>query len=86
MVQYRSMASPTEENYLKTLFTKADKNGEIAITELSQFLKVSAPTVNSMIKNLSQQGLVNYEKYKLLSLTAKGKKSAAVIQATSAGD
>ncbi|MBI3220184.1 MAG: metal-dependent transcriptional regulator [Bacteroidetes bacterium] len=73
------MASPTEENYLKTLFTKADKNGEIAITELSQYLKVSAPTANSMIKNLSQQGLVNYEKYKLLSLTARGKKEAAFI-------
>ncbi|NOS94198.1 MAG: metal-dependent transcriptional regulator [Cyclobacteriaceae bacterium] len=73
------MASPTEENYLKTLFTRADKNGEIAITDLSHHLKVSAPTANSMIKNLSQQGLVHYEKYKLISLTAKGKKEAAFI-------
>jgi len=73
------MASPTEENYLKTLFTRADKNGEIAITDLSHHLKVSAPTANSMIKNLSQQGLVHYEKYKLISLTAKGKREAAFI-------
>jgi DtxR family transcriptional regulator, Mn-dependent transcriptional regulator len=73
------MASPTEENYLKTLFLKADRNGEIAITDLSSYLKVSAPTANSMIKKLSEQGLVNYEKYKLLSLTAKGKKEAALI-------
>lgn len=73
------MASPTEENYLKTLFTKADQNSEIAITDLSHYLKVSAPTANSMVKNLSQKGLVNYEKYKLISLTAKGKKEAAVI-------
>ncbi len=73
------MASPTEENYLKTMFARADENGEIAITDLSHHLKVSAPTANSMIKNLSQQGLVHYEKYKLVSLTPKGKKEAAFI-------
>ncbi len=73
------MASPTEENYLKTLFTRSDSRGEIAITDLSHHLNVSAPTANSMIKNLSEQGLVNYQKYKLLSLTAKGKKEAALI-------
>lgn len=73
------MASQTEENYLKALFIKADKNGEIAITDLSSSLQVSTPTANSMVKNLNEQGLVNYEKYKPLSLTTKGKKEAALI-------
>jgi DtxR family Mn-dependent transcriptional regulator len=73
------MASQTEENYLKVLFLTADKNGETAITDLSTTLQVSAPTANSMVKNLSEKGLVNYEKYKPLSLTAKGKKEAALI-------
>jgi DtxR family transcriptional regulator, Mn-dependent transcriptional regulator len=73
------MASQTEENYLKILFIKADKNGEIAISELSNTLQISTPTANSMVKNLHEKGLVNYEKYKPLSLTAKGKKEAALI-------
>jgi DtxR family transcriptional regulator, Mn-dependent transcriptional regulator len=73
------MATQTEENYLKALFTKADSNGETAITDLSSTLQVSTPTANSMVKNLSEKGLVNYEKYKPLSLTAKGKKEAALI-------
>jgi len=73
------MASPTEENYLKALFTLAGDSGEIGLSELSDTLSVSTPTANSMIKNLHQKGLVNYEKYKPISLTAKGKKEASHV-------
>jgi len=73
------MTSPTEENYLKSLFTLSDKKGEVSITELSSLLSVSLPTVNSMVKNLKKQGLVNYEKYKPISLTEKGVKEAAFV-------
>jgi DtxR family transcriptional regulator, Mn-dependent transcriptional regulator len=73
------MASQTEENYLKALFNLANEQGEINVTDLSNMLQVSVPTVNSMIKNLCNQGLVNYEKYKPISLTAKGKREAALV-------
>lgn len=73
------MASQTEENYLKALFNLANEKGEISVTDLSSILTVSTPTVNSMVKNLCQQGLVHYEKYKPISLTAKGKKEAALV-------
>jgi len=73
------MASYTEENYLKALFNLADEKGEISVSELSNILQVSTPTANSMVKNLHEQGLVHYEKYKPLSLTPKGKKEAALI-------
>lgn len=73
------MASQTEENYLKALFNLANEQGEINATDLGNMLQVSVPTVNSMIRNLCNQGLVNYEKYKPISLTAKGKKEAALV-------
>ncbi len=73
------MASPTEENYLKTILNLADEQGEVSISELSQVLQVSKPTVNSMVKNLQKQGLVNYEKYKPLSLTQQGHTEAALV-------
>lgn len=73
------MASQTEENYLKALFSLANEKDEVNITELSNLLNVSLPTANSMIKNLNKQSLVNYEKYRPLSLTAKGLKEAALI-------
>ena len=73
------MASQTEENYLKALFTLSGDKGEISLSDLSDMLNVSTPTANSMIKKLHQKGLVNYEKYKPISLTAKGKKEASHV-------
>ncbi len=73
------MASQAEENYLKALFTLASDNGEIGLSNLSEMLQVSTPTANSMVKNLHQQGLVHYEKYRPISLTSKGRKEASLV-------
>lgn len=73
------MASSTVENYLKALYTLADETGEINLSNLSVYLKVSKPTVNSMVKTLTKEGWVAYEKYKPIKLTEKGRKAAALI-------
>jgi len=73
------MASQTEENYLKALFSLADSKTGVKISELGKLLKVSLPTVNSMVRNLEMQGLIHYEKYKPVSLTPKGRKAAAIV-------
>ena len=73
------MASHTVENYLKALFALANEAGEVGISDLSDHLAVSKPSVNSMAKALQQDGFLKYEKYKPLRLTAKGKKAAALV-------
>jgi DtxR family transcriptional regulator, Mn-dependent transcriptional regulator len=73
------MASVTEENYLKALFILVTERGMATISDLGKLLNASLPTANSMIKNLKKQELVNYEKYKPLSLTEKGKREAALV-------
>ncbi len=73
------MASQTEENYLKSLYILTSSTTKVNATELGNFLSVRLPTVNSMVKNLRKQGLVNYEKYKPISLTTSGKKIAAQV-------
>ncbi|MFC5623748.1 metal-dependent transcriptional regulator [Algoriphagus winogradskyi] len=73
------MASQTEENYLKSLFNLANENNEVNISELATQMQVSMPTVNSMVKTLQKNGWLNYEKYKPVTLTPKGKKEAALI-------
>ncbi len=73
------MASQTEENYLKALLSLSYNKEDVTISELSNFLRVRLPTVNSMVKKLKKQGLVNYEKYRPLSLTPEGKMQAALI-------
>ena len=73
------MHSLAEENYLKGLFNLADNSGEVSVNELSRHLGIKMPTVNSMVKKLSEKGLVHYESYKPLRLTDKGRKEAALI-------
>lgn len=73
------MASHTEENYLKCLFTLASVNGEVSISDLSKHLNVSTPTANSMVKKLHAKNLVLYEKYQPLTLTQEGEKQAALV-------
>ena len=73
------MPSSTVENNLKALYVLADEGGEIKLSDLSNHLGVSRPTVNSMVKAFDQEGWVEYEKYKPLKLTIKGRKAAALI-------
>jgi len=73
------MATVTEENYLKALISLSDAEGKVAVSELSRALGVSKPSANSMVRKLAEAGLVHYEKYKPLRLTAAGRKAAALI-------
>jgi DtxR family Mn-dependent transcriptional regulator len=73
------VATTAEENYLKAIFHLSGDNEKVTISRLSETLQVSKPTANSMVKNLQTQGWVKYEKYKPVLLTAKGRKTAALI-------
>lgn len=74
-----SMNSLTEENYLKALFSLSNERGEVSVHDLSQRLGIKMPTVTSMMKKLAQKKLVNYESYKPMRLTEKGKREAGLI-------
>ena len=73
------MDSQQKENYLKALLQLANQQERVKASELSSLLKVSLPTVNSMVKKLQKEGLVDYERYKPISLTKKGEKVASLI-------
>ena len=73
------MATITIENYLKALYTLNQVSSEISLTDLSQEMNVSAPTVNNMIKKLQDKGWVAYQKLKPLKLTKDGALQAATI-------
>ncbi|MEM6298668.1 MAG: metal-dependent transcriptional regulator [Bacteroidota bacterium] len=73
------MNSQTEENYLKTLYHLENQDEEVTITKLSRELKVSMPSVNSMVKRLHIKKLLTYRKYKPLELTNAGRKMALLI-------
>ncbi len=73
------MPTQTKENYLKAIYFLNNKNDAVTVTALGKEMEVSKPTVNNMIKKLTANGWINYEKYKPISLTVKGKLQAALI-------
>ncbi len=73
------MPTQTKENYLKAIYFLKINHEEVTITALGKAMAVSKPTVNNMVKKLSDKGWINYEKYRPLSLTPSGEKAAALI-------
>jgi len=67
------MISHTEENYLKSIFKLSEKDNTSASTNaISKEMSTSAASVTDMLKRLAEKNLINYEKYKGVTLTKKG--------------
>lgn len=73
------MITLTEENYLKAIFHLTEKNKTVYVNELSKFLNIKMPSVNSMMKKFAEKNWVIYESYKPLKITEEGRKQAALV-------
>lgn len=74
-----TMKTLTEENYLKAIFHLLKDDNTVTVTDLSKFLNIKMPSVNSMMKKFADKNWVLYESYKPLIVTAEGKKEASLI-------
>lgn len=66
----------TEENYIKTIYQLSIDNNSVSTNSLANSLSTKASSVTDMLKKLSEKSLVNYEKYKGVTLTKEGEKVA----------
>lgn len=73
------MNTLTEENYLKAIFHLINEKNEVTVNDLSRFLKIKMPSVNSMMKKFAEKKWVEYESYKPLKITNSGRKEASLI-------
>ncbi len=74
------MTSLTEENYLKAIYTLINAVDKKASTnEIAKKMETKASSVTDMLKRLNEKGLVDYEKYKTVQITEKGKQVAISI-------
>ena len=72
------MARITTEDYVKAVY-KLERGGRVTTSALAAQLHLADASITDMVKKLSEQGLMNYERYQGVGLTARGKRMALKI-------
>lgn len=70
----------SEEDYLERIHELAEGKGFARVSEVAESLQVKQASVTNMVQRLGEQGYLDYEKYRGLVLTAKGRAVACRIQ------
>jgi DtxR family transcriptional regulator, Mn-dependent transcriptional regulator len=74
------MISQTEENYLKAIYKINERDGKSANTNaISAAMNTTAASVTDMLKRLAEKSFINYEKYKGVTLTTEGERTATAL-------
>jgi Mn-dependent DtxR family transcriptional regulator len=71
--------STVVEDYLERILELIDSKGYARVIDIATALKISQASVTNMVQRLDAEGLLKYEKYRGLILTAAGKKLARRI-------
>lgn len=71
--------SASLEDYLEALYMIIEAKQGVRAVDVARQLNVKKSSVTEALKALSSKGLVNYEKYDVISLTENGKKMAKKI-------
>lgn len=64
------------EDYLKTIYAIELGGDSAATTDIAQRLAIAPASVSGMVRRLAEQGLVTYERYRGVKLTASGRRLA----------
>ena len=70
------MKNISKEDYLSAIYKFADGSGTIKANQIAESLSVSRAAVTDMLRRLSSDGYVNYERYKGIKLTKAGENYA----------
>ena len=73
------MISKATEEYLKTMYVLKKQNGNIRVTDIANKMSCTKPSVNKALKNLKENGYIEYETYGTIKLTKEGENLAKKI-------
>jgi Mn-dependent DtxR family transcriptional regulator len=76
----QSEPSQTAEDYLERIQELIEEKGYARVVDIANSLQVRQASVTSMVQKLGELGYLNYEKYRGLVLTERGKAVATGIQ------
>ncbi len=71
--------SATLEDYLQVMFRFQQKKQFARVSDVASVLKVARSAVTAALHSLSDKGLVNYQPYSPVTLSAKGRERAEQI-------
>lgn len=72
-------SSTAVEDYLERILELINSKGYARVVDIAAALKISQASVTNMVQRLDAEGLLKYEKYRGLILTAAGKTLARKI-------
>ncbi len=72
--------SQSAEDYLERIYELIEEKGYARVVDIASSLDVKQASVTSMVQKLGELGYLNYEKYRGLVLTDKGREVACKIQ------
>lgn len=77
--QRKNSLSASMEDYLEMIFRLSAEDSYTRVLELANALHVQPPSASRMLQRLSEEGLVEYEKYSIIRLTGQGQKIGAYL-------
>ena len=72
--------SQSAEDYLERIHELIEQKGYARVVDIASSLKVKQASVTSMVQKLAEAGYLEYEKYRGLVMTDKGRDVARKIQ------
>jgi DtxR family Mn-dependent transcriptional regulator len=75
----KTKLSASLEDYLEAIFNLAGENNITRSRDIAEQLGVSRASVTGALRTLKKKGLCNYKPYDYISLTERGKNTAAEI-------
>ena len=75
-----AVPSQSAEDYLERIYELIEEKGYARVVDIASSLDVRQASVTSMVQKLGELGYLNYEKYRGLVLTEKGRQVACKIQ------
>jgi DtxR family Mn-dependent transcriptional regulator len=73
------LQSESVQNFLKSIYALQQGEERVSTNAMAGLLNISAPSVTDMAQRLEEAGLVDYQKYRGVMLTAAGEEAALKI-------
>jgi DtxR family transcriptional regulator, manganese transport regulator len=75
-----TLLSENWEDYLERIHELIEAKGYARVADIAQQLRIAPASVTSMVQKMAKAGLLNYERYRGLTLTPTGEAAALGIR------